>query len=223
MANWQAPANVITFSTTRALGDFSYQSPTNAEKITALCQQYNFQANWLKQVHSNLVIAAPTKHNSIEADALFTNKVGVACCILSADCLPILVCNTTGTWIGAIHAGWRGLYQDIIKRTLNQYSQNSDLMAWIGPAISQQNYQVDSKYRDNFLKQQPQAIDAFVKQPSNSAAYIFDLKAVATSQLQQSGVNSVHCADTCTYADERWYSFRKNQTNNRILNVIGLQ
>lgn len=177
------------------------------------------QIHWLNQIHGNEVYqvcdALPTLPN---ADAHFTTQNNTALAIMTADCVPIMLFN--GEKVGAIHAGWQGLAKKIIANTVNamQTPQKNAWQAWIGACIGQDNYEVDERVKQALLPTiDNQMIDIDkVFRPSKQGHYWVDLAKIAELQLIASGVKQVYQSGFDSFADERFYSYRKQRQNNQV-------
>lgn len=178
---------------------------------------------WLKQVHGSAVVDIANASVNPEADAAFSSAPGQVCAVMTADCLPILICNTGGTKVAAVHAGWRGLVAGVIVQALRQF-EGDEVVVWLGPAIGPESYEVDDKVRDQFLRLNTPAIDyADVFQVARSGHWYFDLYAAARVGLIAAGVTRVYGGNFCTFADERFYSFRRNGMTGRQASLIWLE
>ena len=182
------------------------------------------QITWLDQIHGNTVVELPVAQNT-PADAAISRKPGLMCAVMTADCVPVLLCNRQGTEVAAVHAGWQGLEKSIIRHTLQaMHSCPEDVLAWIGPAISQACYQVDGTLAGRFAAYH----DCVVADPSDSNKYLLDLPGIAVAQLTHAGVGYIENSALCTYADpHRFYSHRRAQheqavPTGRCVSVIGL-
>ena len=144
-ADWPAPAGIRAFTTTRPQDQHtSLVELTGARKAVLE----------LHQVHGTAVVRADDWYPGVSADACISGVADVACRVLTADCLPLLICNLQGTEIAAVHAGWRGLCAGVIETTLAAMtSPNAELMVWLGPAISQAHFEVGAEVREQFLGQ----------------------------------------------------------------------
>ena len=135
--SWSAPKNIFALTTTKNFGDLSLLKKTF---------DLPFEPCWLQQVHGNAVVnldhcqdKSPLTHNSY--DGSYTSESNIACVVRTADCLPILICNKNGTEIAALHGGWRSLLANIIFNGVKLFqSHPKDLLVWLGPAISQQQF-----------------------------------------------------------------------------------
>lgn len=233
--NWSAPSNVVAFTTTR-LGGISPAPYTSlnlgintqdsdshiAQNVQQLCQQFNLPEtpNWLAQVHKADVIEITEHYQRQQADASFTRQPHKICTVLTADCLPILICNQQGTEIAAIHAGWRSLAQGVIENTLARLeSPANELIAWLGPAISADVYEVGKDVKAAFVDQYPEDKNAFT--PNAHGKYLMDLKQLATRRLKRAGVNAITHSEHCTFSDpETFYSYRRDGETGRIATLI---
>jgi len=165
---------------------------------------------WIQQTHSIIAVEATPENTRKEADASYTSQPNQTCVILTADCLPILVCNKNGTHIAAIHAGWRGLANGVIEATLAKLNvPPEDLLVWLGPAISAKHYEVGHEVRDQFLSIQPNATHAFT--PSPNQRWLADLYELARLRLKNIGVTTTYGGEYCTYSDKNlFYSYRRD-------------
>lgn len=201
------------------------------------------QPMWLNQTHSIDVVDLDTFTNQqssnnqqatnnqnykvepISADGSFTSKDGIICSVMTADCLPILLCNRAGTWISAVHAGWRGLADGILEKAVEYYTGSSkELIAWLGPAISQKHFQVGEEVMRTFLLNHSEAEKAFKPNlDSNSNKYWADLYLLAKQRLSKYGVKA-YGGGFCTYAEtERFYSYRRDGVTGRMASLIWLE
>ena len=222
--NWPAPENIRAFSTTRIGGkstdiyssfnlalhvDDNPKHVLENRQLLARHLDLKQEPRWLSQTHSSIVLDADTITNAPVADASFTKTPGVVSVVLTGDCLPILLCNQNGTEVAAIHAGWRGQAADIIKATLMaMQSPASELIAWLGPAISQKVYQVGPEFKEQFLQKNPENKEAFLTTDTGTYA---DLYLLARIELENLSVKSIYSDTFCTYTDEqRFYSARRD-------------
>lgn len=237
--NWPAPKHIHAYTTTRKggvsmapydafnLGDH-VEEPIDVvnQNRRLLKTKLNLinEPIWIQQTHSTIALEAKPSHLYKEADATYTNLAEQACVILTADCLPILLCNQTGTHIAAIHAGWRGLAHGVIESTLDALAlPNETWLAWLGPAISAKHYEVGEEVRTAFLQITPEAEHAFTPSPNNR--WLADLYALATVRLQKKGITQIYGGEYCTYSDqEQFYSYRRDgQKTGRIATLIWKQ
>ncbi|MEN9946437.1 MAG: hypothetical protein RLZZ293_823 [Pseudomonadota bacterium] len=230
-ANWNAPPTIKTIITTchdnfnlaLHVGD----DPERVMRNREVLHQYSPPViNWLNQIHSTIVIEAnaQTANNLNDADASYTTKQGIACVVMTADCLPILLTNLQGDFVAAIHAGWRGLNNGIITNTLEQLKQfdRSNILAFIGPAIGQECFEIGSEVREEFLDQNYQ-LTGFFKPSINSGKFMADLRQIAAYQLIQLGLKAYNISNSniCTHCHHKWFfSYRHKQNTGRIATLI---
>ncbi|MDD2802307.1 MAG: peptidoglycan editing factor PgeF [Methylococcales bacterium] len=173
---------------------------------------------WMEQIHSNRVIQADNFTALEQADASFTRERGVVCAVMTADCLPLLVCSVDGECVGAIHAGWRGLLSGIIGNTLSMMGAR-DYLVWLGPAIGPDCFEVGAEVRDAFVQKSGAFDDAFTQQ--NNGKWLADIYQLARIELASLGVNKVFGGDFCTVTDtQRFYSYRRDQQTGRMATLI---
>lgn len=179
---------------------------------------------WLSQVHGTAVVRADTvAHASIPvADAAYTTMPGVACAVLTADCLPILVADRGGRVVGAAHAGWRGLHAgvaDQLVAAMRTAVAGADLVAWLGPCIGPRAFEVGSEVRDAFMMRWGRAGEAFVAGAGDR--WLADLPALARIALAELGIDQVSGGRWCTVEDPaRFYSYRRDRVTGRFASVI---
>jgi YfiH family protein len=237
-ANWPAPGNICAFTTTRSGG--SSQAPFNSfnlaqhvgDEPAAVTQNRQqlmaaseglVELQWLQQVHGTAVVEAG-KAVLPEADACLSAQPGVGCAVMTADCLPVLFCNQAGTEVAAAHAGWRGLCEGVIDTTVQAMSSRPEqLMAWLGPAISQPHFEVGSEVRKQFMAAHGDAAQAFIPS-SKPDHYLADLYLLARQCLSRLGVTQVYGGDCCSYGQsDRFYSYRRDGETGRMASVIYLK
>jgi YfiH family protein len=194
------------------------------------------QPLWLDQVHSTDIVYAsgaylPDSTDTLQADGSYSDQSGAVCAVLTADCLPVLLCDRAGTRIAAAHAGWRGLCGGILRKTVATFKQPPDqILAYLGPAIGPQVFEVGGEVLQAFLHQaqnseQQQAITAaFTRRESAGDKYLADLYALARAELRASGVTQIYGGDYCSYSDsERFYSYRREPKTGRNGSLIWLR
>lgn len=178
---------------------------------------------WLQQVHGTQVaVLEGNGQIGIEADAAYSRTPGVICAVLTADCLPVLLCDRAGREVAAVHAGWRGLQAGIIEATLEQFQAPAgELLAWLGPAIGPEAYEVGDEVRQAFVDRDSAAADGFVA--GRTGHWLMDIYALARQRLQRTGIEQISGGEYCTYSDsERFYSYRRDGTTGRMASVIWL-
>lgn len=181
---------------------------------------------WLTQVHGNLVLDAASVQDAPAADASFTNQPGVVCAIMSADCMAVLLRDLRGNVVGAAHAGWRGLAGGVLENTISAMRQAGagDLLAWLGPAIGAQHFEVAEDVRTAFAHLGGQADAAFLPIAGKPGKYLADLARLARLTLAAAGVTQVTGGFECTVSDpQRFYSFRRDQITGRMASLIWIK
>lgn len=231
--DWPAPANVHAATTLRTggvscgtytslnpamhVGDDANMVKQNQQIIKELLDLPSDPV-WLNQIHSNQAVLATTTAPSQQADASYTAEAGVVCAVMTADCLPLLVCATDGSQVAAIHAGWRGLLAGVIGNTLTSM-QNSDFLVWLGPAIGPDCFEVGSEVRNAFLEKSAIFIKAFKEQSNDK--WLADIYQLARIDLAMLGINKVYGGDFCTVTEhERFYSYRRDKQTGRMATLI---
>lgn len=234
--DWPAPLGVHALTTTRAggvshppydslnLGDHVGDAPESvAENRRRLVEMLALSAEprWLKQVHGTCSVDAAVSTVGCEADAIYSEKSGVVCAVLTADCLPLLLCDRSGSRIAAVHAGWRGLMAGVIEQTVSSLGPAGELMAWLGPAIGPRAFEVGGEVREAFIAKDAAADVAF--SPSEGGRYMADIYALARLRLHRVGVNAIYGGEHCTYSEpERFYSYRRDGVTGRMASLIWL-
>ena len=188
-----------------------------------LCRELPAEPVWLAQVHGTRCIDASAALPGEEADASYTRQRGVVCVVLTADCLPVLLCDDTATVVGIAHAGWRGLAAGVIEATVAAMNEPATrLMAWLGPAIGPQAFEVGGEVREQFVSVDASAAAAFVAQPDGKL--LCDIYYLARCRLQALGVHRVFGADACTVTEaDRFFSYRRDWLGGRMASLIWLE
>ena len=233
--DWPAPAQVRALVTTRAggvsvapyaglnLGDHVGDDRVSVAQNRAILRAaLPAEPVWLKQVHGIAVLDADSSIASTEADASVTRQASRVCAVLTADCLPVLFCDDQGSVVAAAHAGWRGLAGGMLEATVAAMQVPADsVMAWLGPAIGAQAFEVGDEVREAFVAVQPQASAAFVAQ--RRGKWLADIYALARLRLQGIGVTRIYGGGACTYSEAaRFYSYRRDGATGRMASLIWL-
>lgn len=224
--NWDAPSNISAITTTR--GNFglntSINSPAEVQKMRHELRRdlgLPHPPTWLKQVHGDAIFHIQRAPNGEEpiADASYCTTPGLACAILTADCLPILLTNREGSFVAALHCGWRGLHQNLIQKALSLTPSTSEILAWIGPGISQENYIVDHAFYARFCDKDKRFITAFEKRKDK---YLANLPQIAEQQLQSAGVHAISHSGLCSHnKSDKLHSFRRDgKASGRMATLI---
>lgn len=232
--DWPARPRVRVCITTRSggvshapydtlnLGDHVEDEPQAvAKNRLRLTSQLGCHPAWLRQVHGVTVVRAEPGAVA-EADASWTDQPGVACTVMTADCLPALFCDRAGTRVAAAHAGWRGLAAGVLEATLDSLAcAPEEVLVWLGPAIGPRAFEVGGEVRDVFMAQHSQAVDAFVPS-ANAGRFMADIYHLARIRLAAHGVTAVFGGGLCTYSDPRFYSYRRAPRTGRFASLIWL-
>lgn len=243
--DWPTPTNVRAFITTRAggvslppyasnnlglhVGDNPAHVAANRAQLSVDLGLQNIP-QWLEQIHGVKVVNAKTDGVVRTADGSYSNQPDHTCLVMTADCLPILLCDKQSTQVAALHCGWRSLAKGICARGLQKFSAKpDDILAYLGPAISQAHFEVGVDVLEAFFKaarnQQhaDQIAAAFISAPRPLHFYA-DIYALARAELAALGVTAIYGGDYCTYADDtRFYSYRRDKTTGRMASLIWLE
>lgn len=242
---WPAPANIQTLVSTRSggisnapyetlnLGTHVGDQPARVLGNRQILRKYLPQEPlWLNQTHSTAVSTPSSRAQSpnqpFEADAAVTNIPDEVLVIMTADCLAVLFTNANGSMIGAAHAGWRGLLEGVLEETvgamlnLEMGSRPQDLVAWLGPAIGPESFEVGVEVLERFqstgLHDVTQSFMPIENKPDQYLANIYQL---ARDRLEALGVNAIFGGDLCTVKDqERFFSYRRDGVTGRFASLI---
>ena len=232
---WPAPANVHALSTTRHggvgaapytslnLGDHVGDAPQAVTQNRALLRRHlPADPLWLKQVHGTAVADAGRLTGTPEADACVAHQAGQVCAVLTADCLPLLLCDREGTAVAAAHAGWRGLAEGVIEASVDSMRRDpATLLAWLGPAIGPQAFEVGDEVRERFLAHDGAAASAFI--PHGKGKWLADIFRLARLRLAECGITQVSGGNFCTFSEvNRFFSYRREGTTGRMASLIWL-
>lgn len=232
--SWPAPANVCAIQTTRK-GGFS-ATPFNSLNLGAHVQDQAItvirnrqllneflptEPVWLNQVHGTHVIDAYSSMGIPNADAAFTRQSNVVCVTMTADCLPVLLCDQQGTAVAAIHAGWRSLCDGVIEQAVEKMGvQSENLLAWLGPAIGPDAFEVGPEVRQLFIEKDADATRAF---KPHADKWLGNLYLIAVQRLNKIGVSAIYGGGECTFSSpEQYFSFRRDGMTGRMATMIWL-
>lgn len=235
--DWPAPACVKAVTTTRAggfsagayesfnLGDHVGDDPVAVARNRALLREtfHISEPSWLKQVHGTDVVEAEFGQVGAVADGSHTEMVGTVCAVLTADCLPVFLCDRQGTKVALLHAGWRGLAHGVIEAgVLALRLPGEDLLAWLGPGIGPEAYEVGDDVRDTFVTHDAEAAAAF--RARENGKWLVDLYALARQRLQGMGVGAVYGGGHCTCRErDKFYSYRREGVTGRMASLIWIE
>ena len=236
--NWPAPLNVQALVTTRNggistgpyasfnLGSHVGDKPhiVNQNRVKLLKILPN-EPKWLNQVHGSTPIWVDNNTNTLKGDAALSKTCNIVCAILTADCLPILLCDETGTVVGIIHAGWRGLVAGVIEQTIAEMNKNGgEIMAYLGPAIGPDYFEIGEEVRHSFIKQDKMSASAFTPyNGANSKKWLANIFLLARQRLARAGVTEIYSHEECTYSNsDKFYSYRRDGNTGRMASLIWL-
>lgn len=233
--DWPAPKNVKSLQTTRNggvsaapyntlnlssnVGDIPLAVARNRMLLEPMLPS---EPVWLKQVHGVVVVDTAQAGCWPEADASISTHPGAVCVAMTADCLPVLLCDDQGTVVSAVHAGWRGLCDGVIEHAVRAMNVPSDtLMAWLGPAIGVNAFEVGGEVRTEFIAKDPHATTAFT--PSSPGKWLTDIYQLARLRLNALGVTRIFGGGLCTYTDSTsFFSYRRDNVTGRMGTFIWL-
>ena len=246
--DWPAPAHIQAVFTTRAggvslppydslnlgdhVGDHPHAVASNRERLAAAL---GVAPLYVQQVHGTDCLRLPTTHKQgVCADAVLTTQPGQVATIMVADCLPVLFTDRAGTVVAAAHAGWRGLAGGVLRQTIQQISavHASEIIAWLGPCIGPNAFEVGPEVREAFVAQDPRAAAHFYAQTSQSLhapqKYLADLAALARDHLRDLGVTALYGNDSspswCTVLNpSRFFSHRRDRISGRMAACIWIR
>jgi YfiH family protein len=213
--DWAAPPAVRALVTTRALGDMK-----TPEAKARLRKHLPSDPVWFRQVHG--IEAVEASRSVSTADASYSKKRSTVCAVMVADCMPVLLAHDAGEGVAIAHAGWRGLAAGVIESTIDALGLPGErLLAWLGPAIGPDAYEVGAEVLAAFVDRDAHAARAFV--PTRPGHWRLDLYAVARQRLQAKGVTRVSGGGFCTCSQEdKFFSYRRNGATERMAAAVWL-
>lgn len=231
--NWDVPKNVKSLITYRVFDgkDFNLALHSNhtlsSPEINRLLLTKYLPSTpqWLNQTHSDNTIDLDNEHldKNTSIDASFTRQIKKVCAIMTADCIPVLITNQEGSFVSAIHAGWRGVHNQIVLKTIikSQLDPKS-LLIYIGPSICKLHFEVGDDVYQLFTEQSSNNKEFFIKQDNDK--YLCDLQGILIAQLEQIKVNKIYTSNLCTICNnELFYSYRKEKNTGRFASFIWLE
>lgn len=236
-ADWPAPKHVRAGTTIR-LGGHSQapyndlnlalhvgDEPGNVKKNREIIINYlELQSDpiWLDQTHSSNIIPINTAPENREADGSFTTKQHKVCTIMTADCVPVLFCNNKGTKIASIHAGWKGICRGIIENAIKEFSEPDSMLAWIGPCISSEYYEVGKDVYERCLNHSTPLKSEFNQIDEDH--WHCDLANIVKIILKNTGVGAIYECGLCTYKmDDLFFSYRREGNTGRTASMIWME
>lgn len=228
------PAHVKAFTTTRAGGvslapfdsnNLGAHVGDSLIAVTANRQQLNQlipnDIIWLDQTHSTDIIdivPLKTPQNS-QGDAAYTTAHNTPCCVMTADCLPVLITNRAGDKIAAVHGGWRGLAEGILEKAIARFNEPAiNLIVWLGPAIGPEKFEVGRDVVDIFVVKNPKSRQCFT---SHGQKYLADIYQLARLSLNECDVTNISGGNHCTVSEtSQFFSYRRDRNTGRMASVI---
>lgn len=239
MPGWPAPPGVHACCTTRSggvsrppfdsmnLGEHVGDDPRDVKQNRTLLRwalALPAEPRWLNQVHGTEVAHLLEKTGGIiEADAAWTDRSGVVCPVMTADCLPVVLCDREGGRIAVAHAGWRGLAAGVIEQTIDAMGcRGGELLAWLGPAIGPQAFEVGDEVRAAFMAHEAGAEQAFTAH--GDGHWLADIYLLAQQRLARKNVSAIYGGQWCTFSEPaRFYSYRRDGRCGRMATLIWME
>lgn len=233
-ARWRAPLGVRALTTLRGgglsrdsyaslnLGDHVGDDPASVNENRRRLRdalRLPEEPVWLRQVHGTRCVNLADAAAGDEADGSFTDVPGRVCAVLTADCLPLFICDVNGGRVGLFHVGWKGLAAGIVERAISAFADRGELLCWLGPAIGPAAFEVGPEVRDRL--EAPGNADCFTPS-ANPGRWLADLYGLVAHRLRRGGVHEVSWnPDACTYSQpERYFSYRREPTCGRMASLI---
>jgi len=231
---WPAPDNIKAIQTTRNggislkkfsslnlsnnVGDINQHVEGNYKKLS------NFLPSnpcWLNQIHSNRCEELPS-NKELNCDASFTYNKKIVCAVRTADCLPIFLTNFEGSFVALIHAGWKGLLNGVIEKTIDKIHSSSEIIVWLGPCIGQESFEVGNDVYDFFINKDSNTKKAFKLLKDR---YYLDLAVAARLKLNHLNIDNISGAgitdNFCTFKDQRnFFSYRRDVNTGRMASLL---
>lgn len=243
LPDWSVPKWVGGFVTTRMggcspapwdsmnLGINTSDSCDNVRKNRQTLMGFlppGIEVQWMKQVHGpdGVIVEKCISGEPPTADFCYTSTPGIACAVLTADCLPVLICNQQGSEVAAVHAGWRGIAGGVLQQAIDVFqSPAAELQAWIGPCIGQRAFEVGAEVPEAMLDaglvSSKELNSLMIASPKGQAKVCLDLAGLVRQGFQALGVTSIHGGSFCTYSEPRkFFSYRRDGETGRMASLI---
>ncbi len=236
-ARWPAPQRVRAFTTTRAggvsggafaelnladhVGDDTQRVAENRRRLVRVGGLPG-EPLWLTQVHGNRVVKATATAQNARADSSFVDRTGVVCAVLTADCMPVFLCDRLGNRVGIVHVGWRGLAAGVLENTLEQFAvARSEVLAWLGPAIGPRAFEIGADVITALYDGQP-GFESCFTQAEQAQKWMANLYALACRRLRYAGIENCFCDESlCTFSQpDQFFSYRRDRDCGRMASVI---
>lgn len=233
-AGWSAPPRVRALTTTRWGGvsrtpfdslnlgghveDDIAAVRENRQRLRGQCG-LSREPVWLHQVHGTTIVRADTYGAGEDADGSYTENIGVACAILTADCLPLFMCSADGTLVGLFHVGWRGLVQGMVRKAAGRFLRRGGALAWLGPAIGPGAFEIGAEVKAEIQHGLGAGEGAF--RSARNGKWYANLYLLVADELERLGVGCRYDEEICTYADaDRFFSYRRSKCCGRMASLI---
>ncbi|MGA1657214.1 MAG: peptidoglycan editing factor PgeF [Methylophilaceae bacterium] len=222
--DWIVPEKIKSFQSVSSFKLTRTISSNSSDEYQKIFKSVGLNFSLINQVHSNQVYVIHKNTHNLTGDSVITFKPNVVVAIRTADCIPILLTDKNGSFVAAIHCGWRGLSEGIIQNTINKIN-SKDFVAWIGPGISMKNFETDRDVYDAFMKKNNHLTRHF---RYKNYKFNVDLLGITRDLLHKSGVHEVYgnslTQDYCTYRDHDFlFSYRFNQTPFRLISLAWIK
>lgn len=236
-AQWAAPHRVHAFTTTRAggvsvdnfaglnladhVGDDGQRVAENRRRLISLGNLPG-EPLWLTQVHGSRVVNATAVARNAQADGSYADRPGIVCAVLTADCVPVFLCDRLGQRVGIVHVGWRGLAAGVVEKALGQFGNSrSDVLAWLGPAIGPRAFEIGEEVKNALDDRHPGFDSCFTKAPG-ARKWMANLYALVRRRLRHAGVDNCYQDESlCTFSQpDRFFSYRRDRDCGRMASVI---
>lgn len=220
---WQGPENVKAYITTRHSALKYEPSLSMQDEVKLLVDELNLPSfpRFLDQVHGSQVVDVNTANYGVTADAVFSKEPNKVCAVLTADCLPVLLCSRKGTEVAAAHAGWRGLAAGVIENTIAQFNtEKEDILVWLGPCIGPTKFEVGEDVYYAFVSKNSLHTNAFIQ--LSETKWLANLYQLAKNILVEEKIKGIYHQDYCTYSQHEWFcSYRReNKAPHRLVSLI---
>lgn len=236
--DWPAPQKVRAVMTTRSggvsqppydsmnlathVGDDAGLVQQNRQRLKQILD-LSLEPLWLNQIHGTHIVDVASATEACDADGSVARGPQRPCVVMTADCLPVLICDRQGTQVAAVHAGWRGLVNGAVEAAIERFdAPNDELLIWLGVAIGPTHFEVGDEVREAFLSHDAEAGDAFVE--TSAGKWLANIYLLARRRLAMMGIESVYGGEGCSFADaESFFSYRRERDCGRMASLIWLQ
>lgn len=223
LPDWELPPNIYAAVTTRAFGNLAVHVGDDPAAVIWRRRRLERElelprsVTWLQQRHTDKVLRWPFK--SAVADAAYSDLPNSVCAVLTADCLPILCCSDDGKEVAAVHAGWRGLADGVLRKALANFkTEATNIRVWIGPSIGALSFEVGNDVREAFVARNLSNVEHFTPRADK---WLADLASIAADECVRAGVNNITKSGECTVRNNTsWYSWRKEKAAARFASII---